>query len=182
MCYIWINLALALPNQPYLHVKNVGQLLLPLSETQAQELIKVCTQASYGLNGARITDINVRESYELDPSNFEIEHPDWQIRVDQLAKRAVNELTKNKTANLNITTKLHKMLLYQKNGHFTRHQDDPSKDKNMFGTLIIQLPSDYTGGEFVAYYRNEKKVFDFGQLLGKFFIIAFKYNSVFKKI
>jgi predicted 2-oxoglutarate/Fe(II)-dependent dioxygenase YbiX len=38
----------------------------------------------------------------------------------------------------------------------------------MFGTLVVQLPSEYVGGELVVYDDSDKKsVFDFGQTTGK---------------
>lgn len=41
----------------------------------------------------------------------------------------------------------------------------------MFGTLVVQLPSQYTGGEFVFHYYaegfNRENVHDFGQSTGK---------------
>lgn len=60
------------------------------------------------------------------------------------------------------------MLIYEKGGHFLKHRDT-EKEKNMFGTLIIQPPSTHTGGELVVYESNNrsKKVIDFGQESGK---------------
>lgn len=156
-----------LPNQPYLLVDHVGLLQLPLSQTQAQQLMKVCSQASYSFNKARIIDTNVRDSFELSPSNFEISYPDWQNKVNFLAQKAVLDMTRGRTASVKITAKLHKMLIYKTNGHFSRHRDDSSKDMHMFGTLVIQLPSDYTGGDFITYYGNEEQTYDFGRSLGK---------------
>ncbi len=58
------------------------------------------------------------------------------------------------------------MLLYKKGGHFLKHKDT-ERVRNMFGTLIIQLPSVYTGGELVVYNGKSKTVFDFGQKSGE---------------
>ena len=45
---------------------------------------------------------------------------------------------------------------------------DTEKEKNMFATLIIQLPSIYTGGEVVVYHDDKcKKKYDLGQKSGK---------------
>lgn len=56
------------------------------------------------------------------------------------------------------------MLVYEKGGHFLKHRDT-EKEKNMFGTLIIQPPSTHTGGELVVYENNDRsqRVVDFGQ-------------------
>ena len=56
------------------------------------------------------------------------------------------------------------MLIYKEGGHFLKHRDT-EKEKQMFATLIIQLPSVHKGGELVVYENNgrSKKVIDFGQ-------------------
>ena len=64
------------------------------------------------------------------------------------------------------------MLLYEAGGHFKKHRDT-EKEEDMFATLIVQLPSKYSGGELVTYENNgdngEKKetIFEFGKTSGK---------------
>ena len=130
--------------------QNLGQLKLPLSERQAQNLIKVCYPSSYGQHLTRILDIFVRDSFELEPHQFKIKNLDWQIKINMLAKRAFYHMKPSGTEDLEIYAELHKMILYKKNGHFMRHKDNVLKDKHMFGTLVVQLPSEYTGGEFIT--------------------------------
>ena len=45
----------------------------------------------------------------------------------------------------------------------------------MFGTLVIQLPSNYAGGEFAVYHLSKNKIFDFGGSEGRdnFHYVAF---------
>ena len=59
-------------------------------------------------------------------------------------------------------------MVYEKGGHFLKHRDT-EKEKNMFGTLIIQPPSTHTGGELVVYENDDRsnRVIDFGQKKGK---------------
>ena len=134
-----------------------------MSESQASELIQECSQATFGLGNKDLINKKVRDSYELDPSQIHFKHPEWQKQLDLLVKRVTKEMG---CLDINITAKLHKILLYQKGSHFIRHRDT-EKEKNMFGTLIIQLPSEYTGGEFVVYQGEQQKSFDFGQSTGK---------------
>jgi len=61
---------------------------------------------------------------------------------------------------------LYKMLVYKKGGHFKIHRDT-EKEAGMFATLIVQLPSRYSGGELVVHEDNgnggkKQTVFDFG--------------------
>ena len=43
-----------------------------------------------------------------------------------------------------VEAKIYKLLIYKTGGHFKPHTDT-EKEKNMFGTLIIQLPSIHKG-------------------------------------
>ena len=58
--------------------------------------------------------------------------------------------------------------------HTQVHRDTEKVD-GMFGTLVIQLPSDYSGGELIVKHRGEEKVFSFSGLQGStnFHIAAF---------
>jgi hypothetical protein len=44
-----------------------------------------------------------------------------------------------------IATHLYKLLIYEEGDFFLPHKDS-EKEKGMFGTLVIGLPSQYTGG------------------------------------
>ncbi len=151
-----------MPVDPNLYVENVGKLSLPLKESQALDLIKVCSQATFGFNNKDILDKKVRDSYQLNPSQIKLKHPEWQKQLDLLVKRVTNEMG---CLDINVTAKLHKILLYKKGSHFIKHRDS-EKEKNMFGTLIIQLPSEYTGGKLIVYQDNKQKDYDFGQTTG----------------
>jgi hypothetical protein len=48
---------------------------------------------------------------------------------------------------------LHKLLVYPPGGHFKPHRDT-EKEKGMFATLVIQLPSAFTGGKFLVRHGN----------------------------
>jgi hypothetical protein len=148
-----------LPSMLGLSVKNYGNIVLPLDKNQADELIKLCHQAPYGLKYETLHDKAVRDTYQLDPSEIEIRNKAW----DENLERLVEKVAKDMGCKGKVQAKLYKMLLYEKGGHFKKHRDT-EKEKGMFGTLIIQLPSIYTGGELVVYDSNDKKLtFDFGQ-------------------
>lgn len=148
-----------LPTQLGLYVKNVGVISTPLTEYTANELIKVSSQAPYGLNDQTLVDTNVRDSYQIQPDQIEIKNPEWNAKLDLLVQRVSKELG---CSNKNVHAKLYKMLLYKKGGHFKKHRDT-EKEKNMFATMVVQLPSIYEGGTFNIYHNKEKKSFDFGQ-------------------
>src|SRR5215468_222462 len=48
-----------------------------------------------------------------------------------------------------LTADLHSLLVYEPNQFFLAHQDS-EKDDSMIGTLVVTLPSSYTGGELMV--------------------------------
>jgi 2OG-Fe(II) oxygenase superfamily len=63
---------------------------------------------------------------------------------------------------LGVHANLYKLLLYEEGGHFLAHCDTEKVD-GMFGTLVIQLPSLYTGGEFRFSHGGETKTFELSE-------------------
>jgi hypothetical protein len=55
---------------------------------------------------------------------------------------------------------LYKMLLYEVGGHFQPHRDSEKAD-GMFGTLIVQLPSVYSGGAILVNHDGKTHKIDF---------------------
>ena len=54
--------------------------------------------------------------------------------------------------------RLFKLLVYEPGGKFIQHRDT-EKEKGMFGTLVVQLPSDFHGGELVVTHQGKELVF-----------------------
>jgi len=106
-----------------------------------------------------LVDTEVRDTYQLEPSSIEIENPQWNTQLQIL----VDRVAKGLGCSGKVEAKLYKLLLYKPGGHFKKHRDT-EKDKNMFGTLILQLPSIHEGGDLVVHNRdNTHTVFDFGK-------------------
>jgi hypothetical protein len=58
-----------------------------------------------------------------------------------------------------VTAVLYKLLLYEEGGFFKTHRDTEKAD-GMFATLVLQLPSTFTGGEFVVTHGGVSRTFD----------------------
>jgi hypothetical protein len=141
--------------------KKFGDIQLPLYQTQAQQLIKVCKPVPNGQEFETIFDTVLSDTFQLEPSEFEISNDDWDENLAKLVKRVAKQLgCKGK-----VTANLYKMLLYTKGAHFKKHMDKKNEE-DMFGTLIIQLPSIYTGGE-LEFYDDEKKAVNFAESLAE---------------
>lgn len=76
-----------LPCMLGLEIKDFGVVSLPFQDPQASELIKRCEQAPFGKNSKTLVDKAVRDSYQLDPSQFKINNPDWSKKLDEVVSR-----------------------------------------------------------------------------------------------
>jgi len=132
---------------------------LPLSDAQAKEIIAVASKSPFGRREDTLFDDNVRNSWQLDPSQFKINNTKWNMHMRQLLDRVRSGLG---ITNHRIGCKLYKLLLYETGGHFKFHRDTEKED-GMFGTLIIQLPSQYEGGQITVRHRRREHTFDFAK-------------------
>ena len=61
--------------------------------------------------------------------------------------------------------KLYKLLIYPEGGHFDKHRDS-EKESGMFGTLVVQLPSIYEGGELCVSHNGKERKLCFSGMEG----------------
>lgn len=145
---------------PGLVVDGVGAIGLPLTEIQAVELSKRCEDAPFGRGAVTIVDKSVRNTFQLSPATFKITNPSWTTDLDNITIRACNGLGVHSHR---VEAQLYKLLLYEEGSFFAPHRDSEKVD-GMFGTLVIVLPSKFTGGELVVNHKGEVKTFDQGSL------------------
>ncbi len=110
--------ATMLPILPGLEILNdYGTLALPLHEYTAKKLIKICKQAPYGFNHETLINKEVRDTFQLEPSSFKINNPEWNEGL----KKLVNEnVAKGLGCHGEVEAKLYKLLVYQPGGHFKK--------------------------------------------------------------
>lgn len=58
-----------------------------------------------------------------------------------------------------IRAELYMLNVYSAGGHFKRHVDTP-RSADMFGSLVVCLPSQFTGGELVTRHQGRQVVFE----------------------
>ncbi|XP_037040205.1 uncharacterized protein LOC119077132 [Bradysia coprophila] len=134
----------------------------PLSENEVTKIIKCFESSPYGRATETIADRTVRSSLQLSPDNFEILNSDWDnfIKVD-----LVNLVQKELSLNCTVVASLNKLLIYQPGSVFKSHCDS-EKEENMFGMLVVQLPSKFKGGQLVVRHDGKAKIFDFSSMDG----------------
>ena len=140
---------------PRLEVAGVGPIALPLLPVQAQQLIAVAEQAPYGQGEATLIDTEVRRTWQIDPERVQIGGRHWEQTLADIVVRT--------TAGLGVTgpvvADLYKLLVYDPGSFFVNHRDT-EKAAGMFATLIIVLPSIYTGGALLVRHRDREARLD----------------------
>ena len=140
---------------PRLEVAGVGPIALPLLPVQAQQLIAVAEQAPYGRGEATLVDTAVRRTWQIDPERVHIAGRHWE--------RTLADIVAQATAGLGVTgpvvADLYKLLVYDPGSFFVNHRDT-EKAAGMFATLIIVLPSIYTGGALLVRHRDREARLD----------------------
>lgn len=150
--------ATVLPSIPKLHVEGVGDISLPITKEQAKLLAAVAVQAPHGKGMETIVDTSVRNTLQIDPSKVSFKDPDWDYSIEILAEQAAEDLGVNPSL---VRAEVYKLLLYEPGGFFKKHRDT-EKAKGMFATLVVQLPSKFTGGSFVVSHGGKSDTFTMG--------------------
>lgn len=92
---------------------------VPLRPHQALDLIKLARQAPFGRGAETIVDRSVRNTWELDPTQFEITNPAWEDAIH----KACRFVTKELGIAAPITAELYKMLIYEEGAMFKPHTE-----------------------------------------------------------
>jgi hypothetical protein len=147
---------------PMISVEGVGRLGFPLSEGLLEPLKAVSEKAPFGKGTETIQDDNVRQAWQMDASQVTLGGGvAWDELLQSTVRIACRGLgfSEERVEKLGIHANLYKLLLYETGGHFTPHKDT-EKEEGMFGTLVIQLPSYFTGGDLSVWHNGEVKTFD----------------------
>ena len=137
-----------------LEVEGFGHVRFPVTPAKARKLAGLGRPARFGRGEETLTDTDVRDTWEIPKHLVRAEWNDATLK-DILAT-VKEELGLPNAAEL--TADLHSLLVYEQNQHFLAHQDS-EKDDSMVGTLVVTLPSSYTGGELMVGHNEEWKAY-----------------------
>jgi predicted 2-oxoglutarate/Fe(II)-dependent dioxygenase YbiX len=136
-----------------LAVEGFGQVRLPVSPAKARKLLGLGQPALFGRGEQTLTDTDVRDTWEIPKHLVSAE---WdQAALQDILATVKEELGLPDAAEL--VSELHSLLVYEPDQFFLTHQDS-EKDDAMVGTLVVTLPSSYSGGELVVTHNEESKV------------------------
>ena len=133
-----------------LDVEGFGRVKFPVTPAKARKLLGLGQPARFGRGEQTLTDPDVRDTWEIPKRLIRAQWNDATLK-DILAT-VKEELGLPNAAEL--TADLHSLLVYETNQHFLAHQDS-EKDDSMVGTLVVTLPSGYTGGELMVGHNEE---------------------------
>jgi len=141
-------------NDLSLEVEGYGRVQFPVTPAKARKLAALGQPARFGRGAETLTDPDVRDTWEI-PKN--LVQAEWDEVVLKVVLATVkDELGLPSAAEL--TAELHSFLVYEPNQFFLAHQDS-EKDDSMVGTLVVTLPSAYTGGELMVGHDEEWKAY-----------------------
>jgi hypothetical protein len=136
---------------------------IPVMEQLGQKLIEegYCQQAPFGRGMETVIDTNVRRAWQIDSGNVQIHGTDVHdllcsdSRTSSLLETIRSTLVPNVTR---ISSKFYKLLVYRQGDFFKAHKDT-QRSKNHFGSLVIFLPSVYSGGELLVRHKGKQQSF-----------------------
>jgi hypothetical protein len=145
---------------PGLRVKGVDNLSFPITKPQATALIKAANKAPFGKGSQTVLDTTVRSAWEIDADNIIFENKKWGSLIESILSQVKTDLGLNEQK---VAAHLYKLLIYEKGDFFLPHKDS-EKEKGMFGTLIIGLPSVHSGGELLVRFAGTEQKIDFSEM------------------
>lgn len=138
-----------------LEVEGVDPIALPLLPAQAEQIIAVAERAPYGRGTETLVDTDVRRTWQVGAEQVRISGKAWDQDLSTMVARVA--------AGLGVTgpveSELYKLLVYDTGSFFVRHRDS-EKTPGMFATLVVVLPSDYSGGELLVRHKGHEARID----------------------
>ena len=144
---------------PALKVKGLGTVSIPVIDCQAKKLIELSEQAPFGRGEDTIVDTKVRNAWQISVDNFSISNPQWLEALQKSVDKMGKDLGLH---DCKVNFEPYKLLIYEKGSFFTPHRDT-EKMPNMFATLVINLPSEYEGGELIVSHGGQSQRYSFAE-------------------
>src|SRR3989442_1063022 len=139
-----------------LEVKGVGRIRLPVPKTAAAKLCAAGLLARHGYKDETRLDRRVRDTWEIPARRVTIDKRRWEKTLLPQLDGIRRDLGLPETHRLKAS--LHNLLVYEPGQFFVPHQDSEKTDA-MVATLVVLLPSDFTGGEMVVRHHDRSVTF-----------------------
>jgi hypothetical protein len=137
---------------------EIAKVVFPgADEAALAKLLQASSMASFGKGDQQVTDPSYRDAYKIDPDKLLTSFCPYSTSI-------VSEIETLMVPNRSIRAELHKLNLYTgPGGHFKSHVDTP-RSGDMFGSLVVCLPTQFSGGALVTRHGDQEVVFDWSSL------------------
>ena len=136
-----------------LEVRGVGPITFPISATTARALCASALLAHHGFKDQTRLDRTVRDTWEIPKARIKIDQKRWnEALVPELdwIRQGLGLAPCCK-----LRAEHHNLLVYAPGQFFDPHQDS-EKEEGMIGTLVVTLPSKFSGGTTIVKHHDEK--------------------------
>ncbi|KAI1206309.1 uncharacterized protein F4807DRAFT_463799 [Annulohypoxylon truncatum] len=127
---------------------------LPLLPRDAETIKNASRQAPFGKGDETVVDTSVRNTWELDHTQFKFTNPRWNKYLQSLLTEVGRSLAITK-----MRAEPYKLLLYEEGAFFKRHKDS-EKVPGMMATMVICLPSKHEGGSVHLSHGGKDYIFE----------------------
>jgi hypothetical protein len=131
-------------------------------ETELRPLVERSKPAPFGKGKKTRYDRRVRDALQLKAENGEVRVENFDPGAAGILKKVQRELVPHDPSP--ITAELYTVNVYARGGHFAPHKDTP-RGSDMFGTLVVCLPSQFFRGRLVLNHRGVVQKFDWGRAI-----------------
>lgn len=138
-----------------LEVAGVGPIRFPIRTRTAMKLCDAGKPALHGYKDKTRLDRKVRDTWEINRRRITIDESRWLGTLGPALERIHRDL--GLPDGCTLTAQLHNLLVYGPGQFFQAHQDS-EKEQDMIGTLVVNLPSQFSGGDMVIEHHGEKEV------------------------
>ncbi|KAF8547430.1 hypothetical protein OG21DRAFT_1450308 [Imleria badia] len=120
-----------------------------------EELYHACKPAEFGRNGENVFDESYRKAGKMDLTSFSTLLDPRSLGIHEQVSKAL--LTQSFAT---IDMELYKLNVYGKGDFFKAHKDTP-RSQDMFGSLVVVLPTPHEGGQLVLRHDEKEWTVDF---------------------
>ncbi len=131
-----------------------GKIHFPTGKkTELQKLKESCDIAYFGKGTSCVVDPEYRKSYFLDSNNFSCSFHPNDANLEEVIKKHLLPAKQK----CNIHMEVYHLNFYEEGNFFNIHRDTPSSPE-MFGTLVICLPTLFSGGTLMLQPNRDEIV------------------------
>ena len=124
-------------------------------EDSLKDLVEACSPATFGQGETNVYDKNYRDAVALERSMFTT---NFELCSSSILRKIQSLLLPNESVHT-IRAEPYKLNIYTTGGHFKLHVDTP-RSTAMFGSLVVCLPSRFSGGQLVTRHGGNKICYD----------------------